>query len=80
VYSYGHRLRAVMTEPSRLDQIEIKLAHLERALIELNDAVLRQQREIELLTARNRQLKYQLEVLEAGGGASGDAFERPPHY
>jgi SlyX protein len=69
-----------MTEPTRLDQIEIKLAHVERSLNELNDAVIRQQREIELLTARNRQLKHQLEVLEAGGAASADAFERPPHY
>jgi uncharacterized coiled-coil protein SlyX len=68
-----------MTEPSRLDRIEIKLAHLERALIELNDAVIRQQREIELLTVHNRQLKDQLEGLE-GGGASGEGFERPPHY
>jgi SlyX protein len=69
-----------MTEPSRLDQIEIKLAHLERALIELNDVVIRQQREIELLTARNRQLKQQLESLESGDDASADAFEKPPHY
>jgi SlyX protein len=69
-----------MTAPTRLDQIEIKLAHLERALNELNDAVIRQQREIELLTVRNRQLTHQLEVLEAGGAASADAFERPPHY
>jgi SlyX protein len=68
-----------MTDPSRLDQIEIKLAHLERALIELNDVVVRQQREIELLTARNRQLKDQLEGLE-GSGASGEGFEKPPHY
>jgi hypothetical protein len=22
----------------------------------------------------------QVEILEAGGGASGDAFEKPPHY
>jgi SlyX protein len=69
-----------MSEPTRLDQIEIKLAHLERALTELNDVVIRQQREIELLTARNRQLKHQLEQLEAGGGASAEAFEKPPHY
>jgi SlyX protein len=68
-----------MTEATRLDQIEIKLAHLERALIELNDVVVRQQRELELLTARNRQLKEQLEVLE-GGGASAEGLERPPHY
>jgi SlyX protein len=69
-----------MSEPARLEQIEIKLAHLERALNELNDAVIRQQREIELLTARNRQLKHQLESLESGGGASAEGFERPPHY
>jgi SlyX protein len=69
-----------MSEPTRLDQIEIKLAHLERALSELNDVVIRQQREIELLTARNRQLKHQLEVLEAGDGATTDGFEKPPHY
>jgi SlyX protein len=69
-----------MTEPTRLDQIEIKLAHLERALIDLNDAVVRQQREIELLTARNRQLKDQLEVLEAAAGPSAEGFEKPPHY
>jgi SlyX protein len=68
-----------MTETTRLDQIEIKLAHLERALIDLNDVVVRQQRELELLTARNRQLKEQLEVLE-GGGASAEGLERPPHY
>lgn len=69
-----------MTEPTRLDQIEIKLAHLERALGELNDCVLRQQREIDLLAARNRQLKDQLEVLETDSGASADGFEKPPHY
>jgi SlyX protein len=69
-----------MTEPTRLDQIEIKLAHLERSLVELNDVVVRQQREIELLSARNRQLKDQLEVIEAGGGTSSDEIEIPPHY
>jgi SlyX protein len=80
VYPCGQCVHAAMTELSRLDQIEIKLAHLERALVELNDVVIRQQREIELLTARNRQLKQQLESLESGGGGSADAFEKPPHY
>jgi SlyX protein len=69
-----------MTEPTRLDRIEIKLAHLERALIELNDVVIRQQQELDLLTARNRQLKQQLESMESGSGASAEGFERPPHY
>jgi SlyX protein len=69
-----------MTEPTRLDQIEIKLAHLERSLTELNDVVIRQQQELDLLTARNRQLKLQLESIEAGSGDSADGFEKPPHY
>jgi SlyX protein len=69
-----------MSQPTRLDQIEIKLAHLERALTELNDVVIRQQREIERLTMLNRQLKDQLELLEADGGASAEGFEKPPHY
>ena len=69
-----------MSQPTRLDQIEIKLAHLERALTELNDVVIRQQREIERLTTLNRQLKHQMELLEAGGGARAEGFEKPPHY
>ena len=69
-----------MSEPTRLDQIEFKLAHLERALAELNDVVIRQQREIEGLETRNRQLQQQLETLDSGGSTSSDTFERPPHY
>jgi SlyX protein len=68
-----------MTHPSRFDLIEIKLAHLERALAQLNDVVIRQQREIEALAGRNRQLRSQLEVLEAGAALEA-RFERPPHY
>ena len=66
-----------MTEPSRLDTIEIKLAHLEQALQELGETVMRQQRDIELLSARNRTLKEQLESIE-GSGANSRGFETPP--
>jgi uncharacterized coiled-coil protein SlyX len=72
-----------MSEPTRFDAIEIKLAHLERAVSELSDALVHQQREIERLNAANRQLRGQLATLEAGSeasGASDDGFEKPPHY
>jgi uncharacterized coiled-coil protein SlyX len=69
-----------MSEASRLELIEIKLAHLERAVGELSDALVHQQREIDTLSAHNRQLKDQLEALETGSGASFDGFEKPPHY
>jgi uncharacterized coiled-coil protein SlyX len=77
-----------MSDTTRLDTIEIKIAHLERAIGELSDALVHQQREIERLSARNRQLQDQLETLEVGSGAgsdgsmggSSDGFEKPPHY
>jgi SlyX protein len=68
-----------MTEPSRLDAIEIKLAHLERSLQELGQTVMRQQRDIDVLSAHNRALTEQLKIFE-GGGASAQGFETPPHY
>ncbi len=64
---------------ARLDTIEIKLAHLERALQELGATVMRQQREYEALMARQRLMQQQIQMLESGaGGESG--FEKPPHY
>jgi uncharacterized coiled-coil protein SlyX len=68
-----------MNDPSRLEAIEIKLAHLENALQQLGQAVVHQQRELERLAAANRALREQLEILE-GTGASAEQFEKPPHY
>ena len=64
-----------------LEQIEIKIAFLERANSELSDVVLRQQRDIEAL-------KDKLAVLTARVQASSESEitprtledERPPHY
>ena len=72
-------LCTAMTDTARLDTIEIKLAHLEQSLHELGEAVMRQQREIAALSANNRALKEQLQVM-AGGGGSAEGFEKPPHY
>jgi len=62
-----------------LEQIEIKIAFLERANSELSDVVLRQQRDIEAL-------KDKLAVLTARVQAASESEitpvedERPPHY
>lgn len=69
-----------MTPPDRLDAIEIKLSHLEASLQDLDQALVRQQREIALLAARNRALEQQVEELANGGGQAGIGFEKPPHY
>ena len=68
-----------MTVTARVEAIEFKVAHLERALQELSDVVYRQQREIEALLDLQRRLREQIEDLE-GRRADPDAVEIPPHY
>jgi SlyX protein len=63
----------------RIDTLEFKVAHLERALQELSDVLYRQQRELDALRERNQQLVEQVQQLaDRGGEASGE--EIPPHY
>ncbi len=66
-----------MTE--RIDLLEFKVAHLERSLQELSDVLYRQQRELDALRDRNRQLHEQLQQLEERGG-DPNRVEIPPHY
>jgi uncharacterized coiled-coil protein SlyX len=68
-----------MTDDLRIETLEIKVAHLERSLLELGQTVMQQQRELALLAARNRGLQQQLEELERGAHGGAD-FEKPPHY
>ena len=63
----------------RIDALEFKVAHLERALQALSDVVYRQQRELDALRDRNRQLHEQLQQLEERGG-DPNRVEIPPHY
>ena len=72
------RQTACMTQ--RIDAIEEKLAHLERAVNELSDVVARQQREIDSARDRNQRLLDKLASLESESGASATAYEKPPHY
>ncbi len=66
-------------ETARLETVEIKLAHLERAMQELSDVVYRQQQQLESALETNRNLRLQLEDIE-GRTADTTAVERPPHY
>ncbi len=63
----------------RVDALEFKVAHLERALQELSDVLYRQQRELDVLRDRNRQLVEQVQQLEDRGG-DPTGIEVPPHY
>jgi len=63
----------------RVDALEFKVAHLERALQELSDVVYRQQLELNSLRDRNQQLLEQVQQLEERGG-DPNRVEIPPHY
>lgn len=63
----------------RIETVEFKLAHLERAVQELSDVVYRQQLALDGVLETNRQLRQQLEELE-GRASDAGAVEIPPHY
>ena len=63
----------------RLDAVEFKIAHLERAVQELSDVLYRQQQQLDAALAMNQQLRQQLEEIEGRSGEA-TAVEIPPHY
>ncbi|HEY2675389.1 MAG TPA: SlyX family protein [Steroidobacteraceae bacterium] len=62
-----------------LEQVQSKIAYLERAMSELSDVVFRQHKEIQTLEAQLKNIKERLE-----GSTSEEtrpsAEEKPPHY
>jgi len=65
------------TDAARLETLETKVAYLEQTLQQLSDVLYRQQRDLDRMIARNRQL---LDELGTAPGASGSEIEIPPHY
>lgn len=67
----------------KIIDLETKFSFQEDLLQELNEIVIRQQRQIDELGRQVGALKQQIEELEAGkSGAVGHApdSEKPPHY
>lgn len=70
-----------MMDNERLEGLEIKCAHLERAVQELSDVVYRQQQQLDRVLQRNLDLAAQVEALEAAAESpAGPRAEIPPHY
>jgi SlyX protein len=63
-----------------LEQVELKIAYLERANAELSDVVYRQQQEIEELHVRLKALAERVDSIKAGSTPYTAEQERPPHY
>ena len=74
---------APMTNPEvdrRLTDLEIKVSFTEDALDRLNDVVVRQQRQIDLLTRELLELRARRSSDEAAPAMRNLRDELPPHY
>lgn len=62
-----------------LEQIEIKIAYLEKANAELSDVVYQQRQELQSLRAQLSELLGRLDAAQAPTAYSPED-EKPPHY
>lgn len=70
-----------MTVEARIEELEIKMAHLERALQDVSDEVVRQQAAIDRLGERNLRLQERIEAMQSEAGEdAATRLEIPPHY
>jgi uncharacterized coiled-coil protein SlyX len=63
-----------------LEQMQIKLAFLERAVSELSDVVFRQHREIQAVEAKLKAVSDRLGNAQSDESPATAEQERPPHY
>jgi uncharacterized coiled-coil protein SlyX len=63
-----------------LEQIQTRIAFLERANADLGEVVFQQQKEIRVLTARIAEVLQRLEAAHGTQEERTAEQERPPHY
>lgn len=63
-----------------LEQIQTKIAYLERTAHELSDVLFRQQREIQALESKLKQVSERLNTVQSDQSPGPAEQERPPHY
>ena len=70
-----------MNPAQQIEDLQIRLAHLEHSLQQVSDVVVRQQQQIDALSQRGQQLFERLAALQADGDTdAASRVEIPPHY
>jgi SlyX protein len=67
-------------DETTVEQLQTKIAFLERANADLSDVVFRQQRQLEALGARVQEVADRLGSLQSEERHRLPEDERPPHY
>jgi SlyX protein len=70
--------RGMTTTEQRIDELEMRVAHQDQIISELNDVITAQWKKIELLERQLRRLGEELEAMDGGEGPA--ANQKPPHY
>jgi uncharacterized coiled-coil protein SlyX len=68
-----------VTQDDPLERVQSKIAHLERALVELSDAVFRQHQDIQSIEAQLKAIRDRLAGTPSDEPRTLEQ-ERPPHY
>jgi SlyX protein len=61
----------------RLDDLEMRLAHQDKTIAELNDVITSQWKAIDTLERKLRRLNEELEAVQ---GTESPPIQKPPHY
>jgi SlyX protein len=61
----------------RLDDLEMRLAHQDKTIAELNDVITSQWKAIDTLERKLRRLNEELEAVQA---TEAPPIQKPPHY
>ena len=64
----------------RLTEVEIRVTHMEQALNELSDVLIRQQSLIDVLEGKLERLDQRFDAADSAPADASPASEKPPHY
>ena len=65
-----------MSNLTRIDELEMRITHQDKALADLNDVVLAQWKKIEALERQLKRVAHEFQNLESGSVP----IDKPPHY
>ena len=65
------------TLETRIDELEMRIAHQDQTLSDLNDVITAQWKKIEMLERQLQRFGEELDALEAGDAPD---HQKPPHY
>jgi SlyX protein len=66
------------TTETRIDELEMRVAHQDKTIAELNDVITEQWKKMEAIERQLRRFGEELEALESNEGPT--ANQKPPHY